>query len=94
MYKIFFSQKAEQELEDAISYYQEHTEIKALEFWDEINHFLERIALNPYSFPVVKLPYRKSTLIQFPYLIIFEIKDRYIEIIAIRHQKQNNVYFE
>ncbi len=84
--KIYFSQLAQKELQDAIHYYDEITP----RLGDEILHELEEAKHLILSFPLawakIKNNQRKYILKRFPYILIYKVYVDRIVIATFAHQ--------
>ena len=91
--KVFFSEFAKLELEDALAYYElEHTGIGAY-FKEEIKKNIVRIKKFPKAATIEKGEIRKSLLHKFPYKILYSIESDHIFIIALAHQHRRPDYW-
>ncbi len=86
--KIEFIQPAEDELNNAIEYYNRLSPGLGYEFALEIKRSLERIARFPKAWSPLSKRTRRCLTIRFPYGIIYQEKDETILIIAIMHLHQ------
>lgn len=76
---------AEVELWEAIDWYDEQREDLGKEFARELERVVKVISSTPERFPIVFGQARKVVLKRFPYIIIFEVRDQLIIILAIFH---------
>lgn len=90
---------AEQDGEEAVSWYDAQREGLGAEFLDELQHQLEIIESAPLRFP--KLPrandhrqIRQAILRRFPYRVIFETKeDLTLLVLAVAHTSRHADYW-
>jgi len=80
--------QAEEELWNAVTYYEEQQSDLGLEFEAEVRSAFKAILLNPELWPLQSGNFRKHILPRFPYTIWYEVTSEVIRIIAIAHQKR------
>ena len=88
-YKIELHETAEEELWEAIDWYDQQKNKLGREFAKAIEEFVAKIKTQPFLFPKIKKNKRKAVLKRFPYIIVFEIIGETIFILAIFHTKRN-----
>ena len=89
-YRLEFLEIAEDEVNDAVDWYDNQEENLGAEFVLELDNFFEYLTETPKIFPIVFEEMRRAVLPKFPYAIIFEIHEPdVILILAIAHQKQD-----
>lgn len=52
-------------------------------FLEQLDVFLDLIIQNPYLFPCKKSPFREAFIIDFPYLIVYEIVNNSVVVYAV-----------
>ena len=91
-FTIEFLAPASQELEDAFLWYEEKKENLGVEMVEELEHYLNLIAENPFFFEANsgKENLRKVPLVRFPYIIFYWVEEnsKTIYIDAIFHAKR------
>ena len=87
--EIRFSTQATIELDNAIAWYESRQPNLGIEFLEEIENAVSKIAEHPERFPSEQLPIRHNTLRRFPFTIFYEAEQGMIQIAAIWHQKRN-----
>lgn len=80
---------AEDELEQAISYYESKTKGLGGDFASELYSLTKRIMLFPQAFFQVERNIRKAILNRFPYVVYYELFNDKIVILTISHHKQH-----
>ena len=88
-YKIELGKKAEQELDDALAWYQEQQNGLAQEFYVEYQGVEKRLQDAPEQFPIVKEDVRRANFHRFLYSVFFVIKTVSVFILAVFHQKRD-----
>ena len=84
---------AEQELNDAASYYNMIRLGLGQAFLDEIEHAVTQILAYPEAAPLVNRIVRKKLARRFPYSVMYSIRPEDIWILAIAHQKRRPFYW-
>lgn len=90
-----FHPQAQQELEDAVNYYDGISEALGDQFILEIQKTWERIENFPEAWPQLSKNTHKCRVLTFPYGVIYQLKETEIFIIAIMHlQRQPNYWVD
>lgn len=87
-YSIKIYPSAQTDLNNAINYYKNKQFGLEKRFLSDFEKALNRIQANPYIFRLEN-KYRNALLDIFPYLVIFEINDQEIIILAVFNTHQN-----
>lgn len=87
--KEVFSIQAENELEDALYFYDLISTKIGNHFINQINECIESIILNPESYKLEFEIYRQAVVKKFPFVIIYTKIDNIILISAIFHTSKN-----
>lgn len=80
---------AEEELWEAVDYYDENRHRLGREFARELQTVMKNVREHPARFPKVKNELRKAVLNRFPYIIIFEIQSDTVFVLSIFHTSRN-----
>ena len=92
-YEITFLQPAAEELESAVSWYEDKRSGLGFDFIEEVEEYLNLIQDNPYLFEKYKnrSNLHKVPLIRFPYSIIYWIaeQEKIVYIDAVFHSKRS-----
>lgn len=88
---IHFSRAAENEFQEAITYYNSQREGLGFEFAAEVKKALERIEKYPSAWPAFSKRTRRCRILRFPYGILFSLVENRIVIIAVMHLRKNPV---
>jgi len=91
---VEFLEPAENELKEAISYYNEQNEGLGFEFALEVQKTIERISQYPDAWTELSKRTRRCRCNRFPYGIIYYLKDDLIIIVAIMHFKRKPDYWK
>lgn len=87
-----FAEAVEEGIE-AREYYQERNPEAAEAFLDELDRLLDRIEVEPFSFPKDEHGTRKALFNRFPYKVVFKPGDKLIAVLAIVHQHRRASYW-
>ena len=91
LYTLRLSENADEDLFREIDFLTFEFEALGEEFYDDVQHTLERICQNPFMYAETILFIRRGLLRKFKYQIFYAVDeiDRHVEVIGILHQKQN-----
>ncbi|MCB9033002.1 MAG: type II toxin-antitoxin system RelE/ParE family toxin [Chitinophagales bacterium] len=73
-YKIAFLKEADEDVLNAVGYYEEQQEGLGIKFKDTLDKKVDYITNYPKHFRIVKKEYRQVLVKSFPYLVIYSIK--------------------
>lgn len=93
MKQVLFLKLAQQEVSDAVAWYNSQSANLGLTFLDELDRTLRRIAAYPLSCPEIESNIRRGLLARFPYGIIYGIDTDSIVVIAIAHLHRQPKYW-
>jgi hypothetical protein len=80
---------AEQELVDAVDFYNQQCSGLGYEFAAEMKNTLNRIVSFPDAWPLLSKRTRRCMTNRFPYGVLYQIRTDHILIIAIMHLKRD-----
>ena len=83
--KVRFLSLAQQELYDAVTWYNEQAAGMGREFLDELDRSVRRAVTYPLSCPEVDPGLRRCLLARFPYGLIYGIDGDTVVIVAVAH---------
>jgi plasmid stabilization system protein ParE len=86
---IRFHSEAEQELKDAVIWYDYQRKGLGAEFFLCIDESIERIQNNPQLYPIVHKNIRRTVIRRFPFAIFYEVSESEIRIIGIFHARRD-----
>lgn len=86
---------AEAELEASARWYDEHAGLRT-EFIEAIDEALFAIAEGPHRNPPWSpdSTYRKYVVHRFPYVIVYRMREQYVEILAFAHTRRRPEYWK
>ena len=91
--RIYFHEVAEQEFNEAASYYNAQSQGLASSFLDEVEHGIDQIREYPEAAPLVNRLVRRKLVRRFPYSIMYSVQPDGIRILAIANQKRRPFYW-
>jgi len=91
--KVRFLSPARQELDDAVTWYDQQAEGLGKEFLDELDRVIRRVVTYPFSAMEIESGLRRSLLARFPYGLIFGQDGDAIVIVAVAHLHREPRYW-
>ena len=92
--KVRLEPAAQQELTDAVEYYERQRPALGGEFLDEFEAAFQRIQDNPNAWAPLEGDTRRCRTKRFPYGVIYRIQSETIEIIAVMHLHRDPEYWK
>ena len=91
---IEFHRRARDELSEALEWYLDRSQDAAQRFLDEVDRVVERIKIDPKSYPTLDNRHHYVRVSRFPYCLVFEVpaSDRVI-IKAVAHTSRRVGYW-
>lgn len=86
---VVLRQRARQEFDDGIDWYERQQPGLGVEFADRIQEVFDRISAMPEMYAEVRPDIRKAPARRFPYSIFFRIRANRIVVLAVFHNKRN-----
>jgi len=83
--KVRFLTLAQQELDDAVAWYNEQAAGLGYDFLDEVDRAVRRTVAFPMSCPEIEPGLRRCLLARFPYGLIYGMEDDSIVVVAVTH---------
>ena len=91
--KIRFLNLAEQEVEDAVRWYDEQAEGLSRDFLDELDRVVRLVRIYPLMATEIEPEIRRFLFTRFPYSLIYGIDRETIVVIAVAHQHRKPRYW-
>ncbi|GGB10507.1 type II toxin-antitoxin system RelE/ParE family toxin [Puia dinghuensis] len=91
-YQVVFQSEAVIDTQTAFEWYEQQRSGLGYELIEEIEEALERLSRHPQHYSAPNQKYRKLRIKRFPYLIIFEIEDLKVIVIAVRRISQEPIH--
>ena len=83
--KVHFLTLAQQELDNAVVWYNQQTEGLGQEFLDEVDRTVRRVIRFPKSCPEIETGIRRGLIARFPYGLIYGVDGDAIVVVAVAH---------
>jgi len=77
--------EAQRDIDEAAVWYEGERAGLGLQFLDELDVLLRRVADSPFQFPNITAHVRRALLHRFPYGVYFLHSDQTVEVIAVLH---------
>jgi plasmid stabilization system protein ParE len=91
--KVRFLTLAQQELDDAVTWYNEQAEGLGKEFLDELDRAVRRTVAFPLSCPEIEPGLRRCLLARFPYGLVYGLEEDAIVVVAVAHLHRKPRYW-
>lgn len=91
--KVRFLALAQQELDDAVAWYNEQAAGLGQEFLDELDRVVRRAVAFPMSCPEIEPGMRRCLLARFPYGLIYGVDRKTIVVVAVAHLHREPRYW-
>lgn len=88
-YALYTHLEAEEQLAEALAWHEEINSSLCIELQIKIDEALQRIADNPFAYPVMERAVRRLVLTKFRYAIFFEVIGDYVYILAVLHTSRS-----
>jgi plasmid stabilization system protein ParE len=89
MHAVIFLPAAQAEASEAQDWYESEGAGLGARFRDELGRVAERLAANPFQFPIVAADIRRALLRRFPYALFFRVVDGDVFVIACFHSSRD-----
>jgi plasmid stabilization system protein ParE len=90
---VRFLVPARQELDDAVSWYDQQADGLGKEFLDELDRVIRRVVAYPLSAIEIEPGLRRGLLARFPYGIIFGLDGDTLVVVAVAHLHREPRYW-
>jgi plasmid stabilization system protein ParE len=91
---IRFHPEAEQEYLAALSWYGEHSVIATTDFESAVSRAVQTIGAAPERWPLCYREFRKYTLHQFPFSIVYRELSSEVVVFAVAHARRRPGYWK
>ena len=90
---VQFLTLAQQEVDEAVVWFEERAEGKGIEFLDELDRVVRLIRTYPMAWPEIEPEIRRCLFARFPYSLVYGLDDDLIVIIAVAHSHRQPRYW-
>ena len=87
-YIVILSPGARRDIHSASDWYSGISQKLAIRFEQHVRETIITVATFPYAHLLVHQRFRQAVVRTFPYLIYFEIRGRFVKVVALVHQRQ------
>jgi len=91
--KVRFLKPAQSEVDDAVAWYNSQSRGLGIQFLDDIDRTIRRIAAYPLSSVEIEQGLRRCLLSRFPYGIIYGVDSETIIVVAVAHLHREPRYW-
>lgn len=93
-HKIVFHPAATEDAKAAYGWYKERNDLVAKAFVDEIDRAISIIDEKPGLWPEYVISTRRYLLRKFPFSVVYRVKNKTIEVIAVAHGRRKPFYWK
>ena len=93
MISIRLHPSAAEEAEAAFEWYLDRSPRAANAFLDQLSHAIDRIQDSPETWPVYYSGTRRYIFTEFPFQVVYRVKNDAIEIVAVAHGRRRPRYW-
>jgi toxin ParE2 len=90
---VTFLTLAEQEIDEAFTWFEQRAEGKGLEFLDELDRVVRLVRAYPYVSPQIEPEIRRCLFARFPYALIYGIAHDTLVVVAVTHTHRAPLYW-
>lgn len=90
--RLCYHQDVQNDVNAALSRYDEVSPKLADAFWDELQKYFKTISENPQAAHFETMPYRRINLKRFPYAMVYRSFEDHVKIVVVKHVKRRNDY--
>lgn len=89
MLTILWSDEANEDLLEVISYIEERNESAALRLKNDILGTIERLPTMPFMFKAGRVEGTREAVVHPNYIVIYRVGEHFIDILSVLHSRQN-----
>lgn len=90
---VRFLTLAQQEVDEAVRWFDERTEGKGLDFLDELDRVVRLVRTYPLASQEIEPQIRRCPFPRFPYTLVYGIDNDTIVVIAVAHSHRKPLYW-
>jgi plasmid stabilization system protein ParE len=87
--EVIYHPLVRQDVAQILQYYHAVSSQLADEFHDELRDLIDKAAENPFRFHLTDRDFRRANLPRFPYHVLYEVRDNFLRVMIVRHNKQH-----
>jgi len=90
---VRFLSLTEQEIDEAVAWFDEQVEGKGTDFLDELDRVIRRVKAYPFASTQIEPDIRRCLFARFSYSLIYGIEEQTIVVIAVAHYRRRPRYW-
>lgn len=90
VYEVVVPRGAEQDIDEAVLWYEEQQKGLGIRFYSIAMEKLEKLKTTPQYFSYIHLEYRRIPVNPFPFNIIYKIMGSVVLVLAVLHHSKNS----
>jgi plasmid stabilization system protein ParE len=90
---VRFLTLAQQEIDDAVVWFNEQADGKGRDFLDELDRAVRLVKSHPFASTEIEVDIRRRLFARFPYSLIYGIDEQTVVVIAIAHYRRSPRYW-
>ena len=90
---VRFLTLAQQEVDDAVVWFEERAEGKGLDFLDDLDRVVRLVKAYPFASPQIEPEIRRCLFARFPYSVVYGLDEDTIVVIAVAHTHRAPQYW-
>lgn len=90
---VRFLTLAQQEVDEAVAWFEERAEGKSVDFLDELDRNVRLVKTYPFAAPQIDREIRRRLFARFSYSLIYGIDHNAIVVIAVAHSRRAPLYW-
>jgi|TARA_B110000977_G_scaffold159095_1_gene202871 plasmid stabilization system protein ParE len=88
--RLQYHQYVQNDVNEALSLYDEISPKLADAFWDELQQCFQAIRGNPQASHFETMPYRRANLKRFPYAILYRAFEDHVKVVVVKHVRRRS----
>ena len=85
---VRFLSLTEQEIDEAVAWFDGQVEGKGTEFLDDLDRVIRRVKAYPFASTEIEPDIRRCLFTRFPYSLVYGIEEQTIVVIAVAHYRR------
>ena len=90
---VQFLTLAQQEVDEAVAWFEDHVEDKGIDFLDELDRVVRLVRAYPLAWPEIEPEIPRCLFARFPYSLFYGVDDELIVVIAVAHFRREPRYW-
>lgn len=90
---VRFLTLAQQEIDEAVVWFNEQVDGKGMDFLDELDRVVRLVKSYPFASTNIERDIRRCLFARFPYSLIYGVEEQTIVVIAVAHSRRTPRYW-